>query len=200
MINGVSVMNKKIIFLCFVFVIGIGYLIYSINASLSGQFPNLQSLKEYNFEELDMKFDAPDNLVLFDVTHSSYLHEDIEQYLLIEGGGAGGFPSVKIYRFPRNNSDFGQMNIQTIIDLDVDRIKSQYNFQSLEIENEKSLTNISFSYLTNIIIFQKKDKQILCKDWIGERENNFLLVSVCATEKQWDELDEVYENIIFSFN
>ena len=190
-------MKTKFFIIFIVFIFGIGYLIFFTNSSLSGHFIT-ESLVDYHFDELGIDFLAPDDLVLFDVSHSSNLHEDIEKYLIIEGGGAGGFPQIKIYRFP--NGIYGEETdtTNTIVNIDIERINNQYNYQTLEIANNNSVNNLTFTYLTNIIIFQKADKEILCKDWIGEKENYMLLVSICATEKQWIQLDNVYEDIILS--
>ena len=183
-----------------VFFAGIKYLDYSTNLSLSGISTSI-TLVEKNFNKLNINLLLPDDLVLFNVSKTYEKYKDFEKHLIVEGGnGMGGFPHVKIYRFLQNDFFEKDFRIQYFINQDEIRIRDQYDINSLTLpDDENHIEKISFTYYTNIVIFQEKDQLILCKDWIGEEnENKVLLVSICATEKQWEKLDEVYEEIIYS--
>ena len=193
--------RKKLIFLVLFifFLIGAFCLRIFINTALSGKSIST-SLVEYSFEELDFILYAPEDWVLFDVTETAELQEDFNKYKIIGGGQpASGYPWLKVFQFKKEEIHGGNFDTQTIIDLDIERIRDQFELQSLEInDNDDSVENISFEYLTNIVIFQKKDVKIYCRDWIGKESERIFVLSICATEQQWEKLDDVYPKIIQS--
>lgn len=179
--------------------VGIKYLQHSIGLSLSGSSTST-TLIEKKFNKLNIKIFIPDDLVLYNVSKTYEKYTSFEKHLVIEGGnGMGGFPHVKIYQF--DQEDFSENDFQTqyFINKDENRINEQCDINSLTLsDDEKIIEKISFTYYTNIYLFQENNQLILCKDWIGEIEKQILLVSICATEQQWDKLDDVYEEMIYS--
>lgn len=179
---------------------GIVYLNNSTSNSLSGQSTSI-ILNEQKFADLNIKLTIPNDLILKDVSSIFNKYEGVYGNLIIEGGnGMSGFPWVKIYQF--NKEDFSEEYFKTqyFINQDEIRVREQYEVNSLIFpDNGSNIEKITFTYYTNITIFQKRDQLILCKDWIGEEINNkILLVSICASDMQWEKLDQVYEEIIKS--
>lgn len=188
--------NKKLFIIVILFLICLLFILILVKVLQSGQ-TNSVFLVEYSFNGLNYKFVAPDDWILFDVTDTAELHNDIEKFLIIEGGQTN-YPRLKIYEFEEEDLHDGNFDKQTIIDMDIERIKEQYEIQSLEIRDNNNIEEISFEFLTKSILFLKRDRLIYCKDWVGKEEGKIFIISICATEQQWEKLDNVYSQIIQS--
>lgn len=191
----------KWIILVTIFIFGAIYLTTSINDVLFGESIST-SLVDHSFKELGISLVLPEDWVAFDVSDTSNFVEDMEKYLIIEGRqGVGGYPRVEVYKFEDANSNGEDFDKQIIIDRDIERIKALDEIQTIEINHdENKIETLAYDYLTNIVVFQEKKIFIHCKDWIGEEQKQIILISICATNQQWNLLDEIYGQIIQSFS
>ena len=191
-------MKKKLIIVGMLLLLGIVFVVITVTRVLSGRTISTSLVRE-SFNETGICLNVPDDWVLFNVVDTYKLNEGVDKYLIIEGRqGTGSYPRLQVYRFFSQDSYDEVINIQTIIDLDIERIKSIDEIQIINDNFENKIETLSYEYLTRIVIFQQPDNLIHCKDWIGEIENQIVLVSICATEQQWVKLNEVYEEIIYS--
>lgn len=151
------------------------------------------TLKYNSFKELNLEFLSPDDWSLFDVSDINRNKEGILQNLIITGETyKGPYPLLEIYLF--NNQA-----IENIIQSDVARINDKYkNKLTTEVENDYSSGIIFYSFVDDATFFEKEDRLISCKDWVGKKTNSILILSICATEVQWEILDEQYDRIIHS--
>ncbi len=191
--------RNRIVFLIVVLFFGAIYLVYSVNQSLTGRSIST-TLSTYSFEEIGISLLMPDDWSLFDTSNDSANYDDIEKFLIIEGGyGMGGLPWVKIYQFITDYGEIESIDTHSLLDMDVQRIQQQYQILTLDENEDIQLNgNISFEYLKKITILDRKDRLVLCKDWVVDRDNNYFLISICATYPQWAELDQVSPEIIDS--
>ncbi|MBG0787071.1 MAG: hypothetical protein H0S79_18395 [Anaerolineaceae bacterium] len=151
------------------------------------------TLKYNSFTKFNLEFLSPDDWNLYDVSESSQNKEGILQNLIITGGSSKGhYPLLEIY-LSNNHA------IESIIQSDVTRINDEYeNKLTDEVEIEYGSGIISYNFVDDETFLKKEGGLILCKDWVGEKSDCVLVFSICATEEQWEILDEQFDMIINS--
>ena len=188
-------MKKKkyvILFLLLFSAFAITQIVIMRSKNLSGDSMS-NTLKYNSFNKFNLEFLSPDDWNFFDTSESSQNKEGILQNLIITGGSSKGpYPLLEIYL--SNNQA-----IESIIQSDITRINNEYkNKLTNEVEIDYSSGIISYNFVDDETFFEKEGGLISCKDWVGEKLDRILIFSICATEEQWEILDEQFDRIINS--
>lgn len=193
--------KKHFLFFLLLFIpFGLFVVISMYNNSLEGKSLSL-SLQEEYFEGSGIYLSVPDDWILFDIKKAEVIEIGFdegteEEYLVIYGAKPeGSFPRMSLYDFSG-----GTYTIADVVEWDAKRVENEYNsklfrINSQESENEEYLI---FKYQVDEENFLTGGQEIECKDWVGERPSRVLLISICATDQQWIELDSIYFEIIQS--
>ena len=160
----------------------------------------LPSLEKNIFRDLKVSLLAPSDWRLFNVTKSNIRIESIDKYLIIEGNNPlSVYPKLKIYQFNKIDFDEDAFTIDNIIEMDLRRIHDQYQNQTVDIiTDEKTSQKILYQFLSDEVLFKTEKISITCKDHFTDQEKCILIISICATNDQWTQLNEVYDPILQS--
>lgn len=160
----------------------------------------LPSLEKNIFRDLKVSLLAPSDWRLFNVTKSNISIESIDKYLIIEGNNPlSVYPKLKIYQFNKIDFDEDAFTIDNIIEMDLRRIHDQYQNQTVDIiTDEKTSQKILYQFLSDEVLFKTEKISITCKDHFTDQEKCILIISICATNDQWTQLNEVYDPILQS--
>ncbi len=150
------------------------------------------------FSNLGLSLLAPDDWVLHKIVASPEVADGISNNFIIHGGKlAGSLPWMKIYQFKDINIDNNE-EFDEIINSDISRVNEEYNIQFLDIKEYDNYSIISFVYSKEGGLYEKAGRLITCMDWIGENDGYLYIVSICATDEQWNVIEPLFNQIVTS--
>lgn len=190
-------MKKKYIKYLILIFIPIGLLlgIFTYKNSLLGGSLSL-NLRDYYFDDLNMKLKAPNDWLLFDVSGNDALDNQFDQHLIIAGAkSAGSYPRIFIFSF-----DHTMVGVDEVLEFDIMRVQEYFGEELYRIPSQDGLDGefLMFTFYEDGYFILKSNVEIECREWIGQSNDAVLLVSICASKPQWDNLDVIYFHIINS--